>query len=100
TPKYGVMGQNRAKWRRERVLTFKRLWLPILEIGFGVYMTSCIGIALWYHFGYGTIPFLIIFSGGYFYVGFASLHALWKMNKEAEIEAEAALGAAVVGNAE
>src|SRR5271170_7975116 len=32
TPKYGVMGQKRAKWRRERVLTLKRLWLPMLEI--------------------------------------------------------------------
>lgn len=84
TPKYGVMGQKRAKWRRERVLTLKRLWLPMLEIAFGVYMSTCIFIALWYRFGYGTIPFLIIFAGGYFYVGFASLHALVKMNQESE----------------
>jgi hypothetical protein len=101
TPKYGVMGQNRAKMRHERVLTFKRLWLPILEIAFGAYMTVCIGIALWYRFGYGTIPFLIIFAGGYFYVGFASLHALSKMHKEAELGAETAIVTpAVIGNAE
>ncbi len=54
-------------------------------------MTVCIGIALFYQFGYGTIPFLIIFAGGYFYVGFASLHALWKMNREAELGAEVPL---------
>ena len=86
TPKYGVTGQGRASLRRERVLTFKRLWLPLTEIAFGLYMSVCIMISLWYSFGYGTIPFLIIFSGGYFYVGFASLAVLWKMNKEWELE--------------
>ena len=80
----------------EACLTLKRLWLPILEIAFGAYMLVCILIALWYHFGYGTIPFLIIFAGGYFYVGFASLHALWKMNKESEIEVETPLAPAVI----
>jgi cellulose synthase/poly-beta-1,6-N-acetylglucosamine synthase-like glycosyltransferase len=96
TPKYGVMGQNRAKLRSAGVLTLKRLWLPMLEVAFGVYMTTCILISLWYGFGFGTIPFLVIFAGGYFYVGFASLHALWKMNKEAEIDADADLTAAVI----
>ena len=48
TPKYGVMGQNRASIRCERVLTFKRLWLPMLEIAFGVYMTVCILIIALY----------------------------------------------------
>jgi hypothetical protein len=102
TPKYGVTGQNRAKWRSERVLTLKRLWLPLLEIGFGVYMSVCILIAVWYRFGYGTIPFLVIFAGGYFYVGFASLHALWKMNKEAvvDVEDDEAPIVAVIGNIE
>jgi cellulose synthase/poly-beta-1,6-N-acetylglucosamine synthase-like glycosyltransferase len=96
TPKYGVMGQKRASIRCERVLTFKRLWLPVLEISFGVYMSVCILISLLYGFGYGTIPFLIMFAGGYFYVGFASLSVLLKMNKEAEIETEAALAPAVI----
>ncbi|MDB5288959.1 MAG: glycosyl transferase [Phycisphaerales bacterium] len=100
TPKYGVTGHARTKWRRERVLTFKRLWLPLLEISFGAYMTSCIGIAVWYHFGYGTIPFLLIFAGGYFYVGFTSLHALWKMSREAEVEVEPTLVVGNIGNIE
>src|SRR5665213_828236 len=86
TPKYGVTGQKRAKWRTDRVLTLKRLWLPGLEIAFGTYMTVCICIAIWYHFGYGTIPFLVIFAGGYYYVGFASLHVFWKMSKQPELD--------------
>ena len=45
-----------------------------------------------------AIPFLLIFAGGYFYVGFASLHALWKMNKEAELEADAALPEVIIAN--
>jgi len=87
TQKYGVTGHGKTKWRRDRVLTPKRLWLPLLEIGFGVYMTVCIAIALMWGFGFSTIPFLLIFAGGYFYVGFASLHALAKMNQEAAMEA-------------
>ena len=63
-------------------------------------MSVCILIALWYHFGYGTLPFLVIFAGGYFYVGFASLHALWKMNQEVEIPIDEAplAPAAVIAN--
>jgi hypothetical protein len=89
TPKYGVTGNNR-KWRQARIFTPKKLWLPILEIAFGTYMVVCILISLWYAFGYSSIPFLLIFAGGYFYVGFSSLHVLWKMHREAEEAAEAA----------
>ena len=100
TPKYGVTGQGRAKWRRERFLSLKRLWMPLLEIAFGVYMLVCILIALWYHFGYGTVPFLGIFAGGYFYVGFATLHAMWKMNREANAEAESLTAGVLATTAE
>ena len=85
TPKYGVTGNDRRKLRRERVFTLKRTFLPLLEIAMGVYMTSCIIISLMWGFGYGTIVFLLIFAGGYFYVGFSSLHTLWKMNQEVEL---------------
>jgi hypothetical protein len=37
-----------------------------------------------------SIPFLMIFAGGYFYVGFSSIHTLYRMHREAEIEAELA----------
>ena len=83
-----------------RFLTFKRLALPIIEIAFGCYMVSCIWISVVYlcgiwaeqpKSGIASLPFLLIFAGGYFYVGFASLHTLYQMNREAEeIEAEIA----------
>ncbi len=82
TPKYGFTGSRDKKWSRQQVLTLKRVWLPLLEIAFGFYMTVCIAISLLWSFGYGSIIFLTIFAGGYFYVGFSSLHVLWRMSQE------------------
>ena len=103
TPKYGVTGQSRGSVARsQRVWTFKKLWLPVVEIAFGVYMTfciySCIGwqCGLWENqpwTGVLTLPFLIIFMVGFFYVGFNSLYMLYRMSRdteEAEVEDEAA----------
>jgi hypothetical protein len=90
TPKYGVTGQGNQFRSTAKVFTLKRLTLPILEVAFGCYMTACIAISLWYGFGMTSIPFLMIFAGGYFYVGFSSLHTLYKMHREAELEAELA----------
>lgn len=97
TPKYGVTGrQSNTSFRAGRVFTFSRLALPIVEIAFGTYMATCIGISLLYGFGHGSLPFLAIFAGGYFYVGFSSLYVLWKMQQEADAvlddEAAEALG--------
>jgi cellulose synthase/poly-beta-1,6-N-acetylglucosamine synthase-like glycosyltransferase len=93
TPKYGMTGGGQFRSGAARVFTLKKLSLPILEIAFGCYMTACIAISLWYGFGMSSIPFLAIFAGGYFYVGFASIHTLYKMHREAEIEAELAAAA-------
>jgi hypothetical protein len=94
TPKYGMTGGgSQFRSGAARVFTLKKLSLPILEIAFGCYMTACIAISLWYGFGMSSIPFLAIFAGGYFYVGFASIHTLYKMHREAEIEAELAAAA-------
>jgi len=49
-------------------------------------MACCIWISLWYGFGQASIPFLCIFAGGYFYVGFSSLYVLWRMQQEADAE--------------
>ncbi|HEX8912295.1 MAG TPA: glycosyltransferase family 2 protein, partial [Humisphaera sp.] len=86
TPKYGVTGQQR-KWKAARVFTLKRLWLPLLEVGMGVYMATCVWITIAYKFGYSSVPFMIIFATGYLYVGLTSLHALWKMHLESQQEA-------------
>jgi len=75
-----------------RFLTFKKLALPIVEIAFGTYMACCIYISVAMYMWYGekaslaSIPFLLIFAGGYFYVGVGSVYALWKMQMEAAEE--------------
>ena len=84
TQKYGVTGSDRNIWKPQRVLTFSRLTLPILEVSFGCYMLSCIWISWYYNYGRASLPFLLIFAGGYFYVGFNSIYVLYKMNQEAE----------------
>jgi cellulose synthase/poly-beta-1,6-N-acetylglucosamine synthase-like glycosyltransferase len=102
TRKYGVAGQIRATSSRERVFTFSRLALPIVEIAFGCYMACCLWISVWYlcglwpgqpMSGLGTVPFLLIFAGGYLYVGFGSLSAMHQMHRESRLaearEAEA-----------
>jgi hypothetical protein len=91
TPKYGVMGQQGAVWRGGSVYTLKRLSLPIIEIAFGCYMSCWILISLYYDFCLMSVPFLGIFAGGYFYVGFSSLHALYKMQQDREEVAELAV---------
>ena len=84
TPKYGMTG-GQKKWSQARVFTAKRLWLPILEVLMGAYMLMCIFIGVWWGFGYSSIPFLGIFATGYLYVGFSSLHALWKMHAQSQL---------------
>src|SRR5688572_9368789 len=100
TQKYGITGQARAKMRKQSVFTFSRLALPIVEIAFGSYMIACTWISVWYlcglwpgqsKGGLATVPFLLIFAGGYYYVGFGSLYAMYQMHREAnavEVESE------------
>ena len=87
TQKYGVTGKDRNGFRPQRVFTFSRLVLPILEMAFGIYMCCFIFISFYYSYARGSIPFLSIFAGGYLYVGCTSLYVLWRMHQEAEQEA-------------
>jgi cellulose synthase/poly-beta-1,6-N-acetylglucosamine synthase-like glycosyltransferase len=106
TPKYGVKGKDRNDWKqredplvtqrhniiateRTSLLTLKRLMLPIIEIAFGCYMSSFVFISLYYKFVRSSVPFLLIFAGGYLYVGCSSLYVLWKMQQEADEQQEA-----------
>lgn len=89
TQKYGMTdGSAPTKvWQPARIFTFRRLSLPIIEISFGLYMSCCLWITLYYltsldRIGYLSVPFLGIFAGGYFYVGFSSLYALWQMSRQ------------------
>jgi hypothetical protein len=74
--KYGVTGSDRTTWRPQRVFTFKRLSLPIIEVAFGCYMLCCIWISVYYDYGRPSVPFLLIFASGYFYRSTLLVHPI------------------------
>lgn len=81
TPKYGTSGKYRGDVRAPSVFTLKRMSLPIIEIAFGCYMSCWVLTSAYYNFCITAVPFLCIFAGGFFYVGFSSFHALYKMQQ-------------------
>ncbi|HEX8325830.1 MAG TPA: glycosyltransferase [Tepidisphaeraceae bacterium] len=84
TPKYGTTGKQRNRVLRETPkFDFSKLALPIVEVAFGLYMTCFIVISLRYGSALTSIPFLVIFAGGYFYVGFSTLLVLYQRHHEA-----------------
>jgi len=84
TPKYGVTGNHRRVVLREAPkFNVSKLWMPLVEIAFGLYMTCFIIISVRYGAAMTSIPFLMIFAGGYFYVGFSTLAVLYQRHQEA-----------------
>ena len=71
TPKYAIEGTRAA---RMSVKKYKRRsgWLPYFELAVGTYfLYMC-----WYAintFNYPTLPFLLLFVGGYYWAGFGTL---------------------------
>ena len=70
TPKTGMQGRDRS-WlkRRYRALHTAQ---PLLELALGAYLTS----AIWFALDKGvyfSLPFLLLFQWGFFYVGLVSL---------------------------
>ncbi len=104
TPKYGVTGVSRERLRTEARFKWDKVLLPVVEIAFGAYMSVCVWVSasIYYYWGRQytglvSIPFLLIFAGGYLYVGFSSLWVLWRQYRDAADEladAEAAEAAA------
>ncbi|MGC4032537.1 MAG: glycosyltransferase [Tepidisphaeraceae bacterium] len=90
TPKYGVTGKQRSRVLREAPkFNYSKLALPIVEVAFGLYMTCFIVISVRYNAALTSIPFLMIFAGGYFYVGFSTLAVLYQRHQEAVAAASA-----------
>ncbi|HUB27499.1 MAG TPA: glycosyltransferase [Tepidisphaeraceae bacterium] len=82
TQKYGTSGHHGKVWGAKSLYTLKRLALPIVEIAFGIYMSCWILISLYYQFCVTAVPFLGMFAGGFFYVGFSSLYTLYCMQRD------------------
>jgi cellulose synthase/poly-beta-1,6-N-acetylglucosamine synthase-like glycosyltransferase len=94
TPKYATNGKVRRQFNADNVIksaepfwTRKKLGLPLLEIGFGVYMTSFVVITVLYQYAIFSLPFLVLFAAGYYYVGISSLRVLWRMHREQQAAA-------------
>jgi hypothetical protein len=71
TPKFAVgerpMNLEAKKYRN------RSGWLPYMEIGMGLYFAGMIVFAI-QTFNYFAIPFLLLFVGGYWWAGFATLY--------------------------
>jgi cellulose synthase/poly-beta-1,6-N-acetylglucosamine synthase-like glycosyltransferase len=70
TPKTGMRGRERS-WLKKRYRTLLTAQ-PLLELALGAYLTS----AIWFALDKGvyfSLPFLVLFQWGFFYVGLVSL---------------------------
>ncbi|MEO7167945.1 MAG: cellulose synthase family protein [Spartobacteria bacterium] len=74
TPKYGIESKGQA-WRSYRYRPLKSL-SPLVEIGFAFYFSYFVYYAF-AHAQYFTLPFLIMFQAGFFYVALSSLGRWW-----------------------
>jgi cellulose synthase/poly-beta-1,6-N-acetylglucosamine synthase-like glycosyltransferase len=73
TPKYGI--ENRSQtWKKRRYAPLKSL-LVVVEFAFAAYFAWLVVYAL-QHAAYGTMPFLVLFAGGFAYVAWHSLSAM------------------------
>jgi cellulose synthase/poly-beta-1,6-N-acetylglucosamine synthase-like glycosyltransferase len=74
TPKYGIERKSQP-WRNCKYMPLKSL-LPIAEIGFAIYFTYFVIFAIM-HGQYLSVPFLLMFQGGFLYVSICSLAQWW-----------------------
>jgi hypothetical protein len=74
TPKYGIVRKNQS-WRDSRYSALKTA-LPLIELGFAAYFTMVLLEAMLLS-QWGSVPFLLLFQGGFTYVGLSSI-AQWR----------------------
>jgi cellulose synthase/poly-beta-1,6-N-acetylglucosamine synthase-like glycosyltransferase len=70
TPKYGIVRKNQS-WRSTRYSALKTA-LPLIELGFAAYFSMVLLEAMLLS-QWGSVPFLLLFQGGFTYVGLASI---------------------------
>jgi cellulose synthase/poly-beta-1,6-N-acetylglucosamine synthase-like glycosyltransferase len=87
TPKYGTASGTKDWKKRAGAFKVKRSIVPVVEIIFGLYMAACAALAIGTDSATGTIPFLVIFSFGYLYVGVLTVHNRWLAARAGKAEA-------------
>ena len=71
TPKYRIQGDARENWI-SKAYRKRSGWMPWLEVALGIYFASAVAYSL-QNENYATVPFLLLFVGGYVYTGAMSL---------------------------
>ncbi len=74
TPKYGIERKSQP-WRTCKYKPLQSA-LPIAEMAFAIYFTYFLGFAI-VHRQFLSVPFLLMFQGGFLYVAMSSLVAWW-----------------------
>ncbi len=77
TPKYGNAAGSSQWKQRAGAFKVKLSLLPFIELILGLYMATCATAGILYNTARGTVPFLMIFSFGYLYVGTMTLRSRW-----------------------
>ena len=79
TPKYNATGADRS-WRDNAPLVqLPGKWAgPLSELAMAGYLVACVGLSLATGSTAVSVPFLVLFAAGYFYVGVTSAMALWR----------------------
>ena len=72
TPKYGIERKSQP-WRTCKYKPLQSM-LPLAEMAFAIYFTYFVGFAI-VHRQFLSVPFLLMFQGGFFYVAMSSLMA-------------------------
>jgi cellulose synthase/poly-beta-1,6-N-acetylglucosamine synthase-like glycosyltransferase len=71
TPKFAI-GERPVKLETKRYRS-RSGWLPYVEIGIGTYFLLMIAFAI-STYNFPSIPFLALFTGGYYWAGFGTLY--------------------------
>ena len=74
TPKYGIERKSQA-WRSCKYRPLKSA-LPLAELGFAIYFTYFVIFAI-AHRQFFSVPFLLMFQGGFLYVCVSSFSSRW-----------------------
>jgi cellulose synthase/poly-beta-1,6-N-acetylglucosamine synthase-like glycosyltransferase len=74
TPKYGIEHRSQP-WRACKYRPLKSTW-PIVEMAFAVYFSYFVWFAI-VHKQFLSVPFLLMFQGGFLYVSLSSLGRWW-----------------------
>jgi cellulose synthase/poly-beta-1,6-N-acetylglucosamine synthase-like glycosyltransferase len=90
TPKYGIERKSQP-WRSCKYMPLRSV-LPIAEMAFAIYFTYFVWFAL-IHGQFLSVPFLLMFQGGFLYVSLCSMAAWWPRINFAGERAAAAIPA-------